>query len=160
MPQKAITARRRDLAHAVNYETWRDIALELDKLEGGATWREDETSDEYDHLLIRQRLEHLRLLRATGEVRPLVFELTAGLHGNLGNMANAQLYGQCRVGTKQLVADYIEEVARCLEFVCHGDFPDFSDADKVVFFKRAGHSFGRSALLLSGGGTLGLFPIG
>ncbi|TAM12565.1 MAG: DUF3336 domain-containing protein [Nevskiaceae bacterium] len=160
MPSKAITARRRDLAHAVNYETWKDIALELDALEGGAAWCEDDTSSDYDFLLIRERLEQLRELRTAGAVRPLVFELVAGLHGNLGNMANPALYQHCRFGTKQLITDYTEEVARCLDYVCLGEFPDFTDADKVVFFKRAGHSFGRSALLLSGGATLGMFHIG
>ncbi|HEU0197324.1 MAG TPA: DUF3336 domain-containing protein [Nevskiaceae bacterium] len=160
MARNPIVARRRDLAHAVNYATWRDIALELDELEGGAAWREDATSDDYDHLLIRERLQQLSALRVAGNARPLVFELVAGLHGNLGNMANPPLYAHCRVGTKQLIADYIEEVARCLEFICHGEFPDFTDADKAVFFKRAGHSFGRSALLLSGGATLGMFHLG
>lgn len=160
MSKNAITVRRRDLAHAVDYTTWKDIALELDQLEGGAAWREDETSDAYDHLLIRERLEQLRQLRAAGEIRPLIFDLVAGLHGNLGNIANPRLYVRCRVGTKQLVTDYIEEVVRCLDFVCQTEFSDFSDADKIVFFKRAGHSFGRSALLLSGGATLGMFHIG
>lgn len=160
MPRKAIVARRRDLVHAVNYDTWKEIALELDALEGGAAWRADDASGEYDFLLIRERLEQLRALRAAGHVRPLVFELVAGLHGNLGNTANPVLYRHCRFGTKQLITDYIEEVARCLDYVCLGEFPDFTDADKVVFFKRAGHSFGRSALLLSGGATLGMFHIG
>lgn len=160
MLSKAVTARRRDLAHAVNYPTWKDIALELDVLEGGAAWRDDDASSDYDFLLIRERLEHLRELRSAGTVRPLVFELVAGLHGNLGNMANPALYQHCRFGTKRLITDYIEEVARCLDYVCLGAFPDFTDADKVVFFKRAGHSFGRSALLLSGGATLGMFHIG
>ena len=40
------------------------------------------------------------------------------------------------------------------------DFPDFPLLQKLLFFERTGQSFGRSALMLSGGATLGLFHSG
>src|SRR3546814_7235040 len=74
---------------------------------------------------------------------------------NLGNISNPALYGVARVGTKRLISDYIYEVSRCLDFICIGEFADFGFDEKIQFFKRTATSFGRSALMLSGGGTLG-----
>lgn len=160
MSNKLIASRQRDLDQAASYAEWREIATELDRLEGGDAWKQDEMSDDYDYLLIKERLSTLRQLRKSGEVRQLVFQLAEGLHGNLGNVADPVLYSYARIGTKKLVEEYIEESARCLDYVCVGDFPDFSNDEKVLFFKRTGTSFGRSALLLSGGATLGMFHLG
>jgi len=160
MSKKLIAARLRDLANADDYRSWREIALELDQLEGGDAWKQDETSDDYDYLLIKERIEQMRRLRKRGDVRQLVHDLAEGLHGNLGNIANPMLYVYARVGTKRLIEEYVEEAARCLDYICVGDFPDFSAEEKVLFFKRTGTSFGRSALLLSGGATLGMFHLG
>lgn len=160
MFNKLITSRLRDLEQATTYAEWRAAALELDRLEGAEAWKQDETSDDYDHLLIRERLAEMRELRRSGEVRQLVYSLSEGLHGNLGNVADPVLYTYSRVGTKKLVEDYIEEAVRCLDYICVGDFPDFTAEEKILFFKRTGTSFGRSALLLSGGATLGMFHLG
>ena len=155
-----LVARVRELDNAQSYAEWREIAVDLDRLEGAEAWKQDEASDDYDHFLIRERLVEMRRLRSSGEVRRLVHALHEGLHGNLGNVTAPQLYGFARVGTKQLIEEYVSEVVRCLDYVCAGDFPDFSEDDKIVFFKRTGSSFGRSALLLSGGATLGMFHLG
>jgi len=160
MFKKLINARWRDLANAADYATWKQIALELDRVEGADAWKQDETSDDYDYLLIRESLMRMRELRASGDVRQLVFNLVEGLHGNLGNIANPSLHGWCRFGTKRLIEEFSEEVRRCLNYICVGDFPDFGYGDKVLFFRRTGQSFGRSALLLSGGATLGMFHLG
>ena len=155
-----LPARQRELEHAPDYATWREIALDLDRLEGVDAWKQDAASEDYDHLLIHERLEEMRRLRSTGEIRRLVHALHEGLHGNLGNITSPSLYGFARVGTKRLIEEYLTEVVRCLDYICAGDFPDFSQEDKIVFFKRTATSFGRSALLLSGGATLGMFHLG
>jgi len=160
MPPSRIAALQQELAQAGNYAHWKSAALELDRLEGADTWKLDDASADYDHLLIKERLSALRRLRADGAVRPLVFSLHEGLHGNIGNITNPALYAVCRVGTKLLIEHYLHEVVRCLDFVCAGDFPDFSDEEKLAFFETTSAAFGRSALLLSGGATLGMFHLG
>jgi predicted acylesterase/phospholipase RssA len=160
MSKRIIASRLRDFAAAADYASWREIGLELDRLEGAEAWKQDETSDDYDYLLIRERLTLMRALRRGGDVRELAFHLAEGLHGNLANTSNPLLYGVSRVGTKRLVEEYVDEVARCLDFLCVGEFKDFGHDEKVLFFKRTGASFGRSALLLSGGATLGMFHLG
>ncbi|HUP91760.1 MAG TPA: DUF3336 domain-containing protein [Solimonas sp.] len=159
-PKKLIAQRLKDLAAADGYRSWKEISAELDTLEGADAWKADDTSEDYDHLLIKERLAEMRELRRRGDVRHLVYGLYEGLHGNLGNITNHALYTQTRVGTKRLIEDYVEEVARCLDYICAGDFPSFPLDEKILFFKRTGTVFGRSALMLSGGGTLGLFHLG
>jgi TAG lipase / steryl ester hydrolase / phospholipase A2 / LPA acyltransferase len=160
MTRKLAEQRRKDLYQAGDYRSWREIALELDRLEGADVWKLDDTSEDYDHLLIKERLFELRRLRQAGDARQLAFDLYEGLHGNLGNISSPMLYGVCRVGTKKLIEDYVAEVTRCLDFICAGDFADFGFEDKIQFFKRTAIAFGRSALMLSGGGTLGMFHLG
>tara|TARA_R110000787_G_scaffold6770_20_gene23578 strand:+ start:6324 stop:7799 length:1476 start_codon:yes stop_codon:yes gene_type:complete len=152
--------RIRELDAAQSFAEWREIALDLDRLEGAEAWKQDEASDLYDHFLIRERLTDMRRLRESGEVLRLVHTLHEGLHGNLGNITSPGLYAFARIGTKYLIEEYIREVVRCLDYVCAGDFEDFSQEEKIIFFKRTGTSFGRSALLLSGGATLGMFHVG
>lgn len=148
------------LKNASTYEEWVEIARELDVYEGLDEWRLQDESIDYDHELIRRRFNELRSLRFGGDVEKLVFALHAGLHGNLGNMANPFLYQHARVGTKKLIEDYLEEVEACLIYICDNEFDNFDLGAKLRFFKRTGISFGRSSLLLSGGATLGIFHLG
>lgn len=150
----------RELEAAQDYRSWREIALELDELDGHADWRAQDETRDYDYSLVRGRLNELRQLREEQRVRELVYRLHEGLHGNLANIANPRLYTYCRVGTKLLIEEYLHEVSICLNYLCDNDFPDFTADEKVLFFKRTGSSFGRSGLLLSGGATLGMFHIG
>ncbi|HEY0914755.1 MAG TPA: DUF3336 domain-containing protein [Solimonas sp.] len=158
--EQLIQRLRRDLDQAADYAAWKQIAEELDRLEGAEAWRLDDTCADFDHLLIKERLAGMRELRRQGDARQLAFNLYEGLHGNLGNISNPVLYQVARGGTKRLVEEYLDEVARCLDYLCAGDFANFSHDDKIVFFKRTGTVFGRSALMLSGGATLGMFHLG
>lgn len=152
--------RLRELERAASYAEWKQVADALDEIDGGRDWKQDDSGEDYDDHLIRQRLNELRALREAGEVRRLVFALHEGLHGNIGNISNPALYSVARVGTKQLIENYVAEVCRCLDYICAGDFPEFPDDQKILFFKRTGTVFGRTALMLSGGATLGMFHLG
>jgi len=146
--------------HATDYRTWHAAAEELDRREGFDEWKQDETSDDYDWRLIRSRLRQLRQFRADKDVKRLVYHLRQGLHWNLGNIGNPALYSITRVGTKQLIHDYINEVVTALCELCDGEIEGFPPAEKLKFFHEVSLSFGRSALMLSGGATLGLFHVG
>ena len=69
MADKRLRNRQRDLDNAPDYESWREIAAELDRLEGLEDWRADDTSDDYDYLLIKERLAEIRSLRQAGAWR-------------------------------------------------------------------------------------------
>ena len=148
------------LAEATSYDEWRRAALVLDHLDGHDKWRENPVSPDYDHKLLASRVKLLRKLRRAKDLDRLIFRLREELHGNLGNMANPALYQRARVGTKKLVTDYIGEVCAALTLLCDSDVETLPPMRKRIFMKRAARSFGRSALLLSGGASLGLFHIG
>lgn len=56
------------------------------------------------------------------------------------------------------IHDYISTVSSCLDFVADFDSTDMSS--KLKFFQEVRHAFGRTALVLSGGGALGSFHLG
>jgi predicted acylesterase/phospholipase RssA len=145
---------------ATTYQQWAECALELDRQSGGDDWRHSEVSSQYDYRAVRQRLEHLRGLRARQDYAGLMFALNEGIHGNLAGMGRAELYGRARMGTKRLIHDYIEEVCQALESLSAVDEKLISVQQKEDFFQRASHCFGRSALMLSGGAALGFFHAG
>ncbi len=151
---------RKMLAQASTYETWKAAALELDYLENRVDWKEALVSDLYNYELIYDRLSQLRQYRHQGDYGQLRRALREGLHHDLGNMGNPRLYGFSRVGTKHLIEEYVNQVCESLNFLCDTDHPEFGVADKIEFFKDTLLSYGRPALLLSGGATLGLFHIG
>ena len=148
------------LANANTYEEWLNAATALDQLEGQDKWRATEESEDYDYRLIASRADLLHRLRRKQDYDQLVFRLREELHGNLGNMANPVLYQHARSGTKRLINDYLDEVTAALDLLCDSDVPTLPPSRKRRFFNRTARSFGRSALLLSGGASLGLFHIG
>jgi NTE family protein len=90
----------------------------------------------------------------------LIFSLREGLHRNLGNLANPELYKHTHVGTKVLIDDYITEVTALLNHLCDHTIAALPYNQKLLFFRHTGQSFGRSALMLSGGANIGMFHIG
>ena len=151
---------RQQLAKAETYEQWKAMALELDFLEDKVRWKEEFTSDEYNYALIQERLQNLRQHTQRGDFVRLRRALREGLHHDLGNMGNPALYRQCNVGTKYLIEEYLSEVCDCLELLCDRPSPDFPIEDKLEFFRDTLTSYGRPALLLSGGASLGMFHFG
>lgn len=146
--------------HAVDYNEWRGAAVAHDQLSGALEWRAEAETQDYDWRLLKNRTELLRRLRRKGDISRLIFYLHEELHGNLGNMANPALYGPAKTGTKRLITAYLDEVIETLDELYSLDENQLPRQRKLRFFRQAAHSFGRSALVLSGGATLGLFHLG
>ncbi len=146
------------LEGAESYEEWLKYATEQDKATGMADWREVEQSDLYDNDQIKLRLKKLR--DARGDAEALLFLLNEGIHGNMGGMGNPKLHHQALSGTKQLIVDYVDEIANALQYLANSAEATISFEEKLDFFHRASVCFGRSALMLSGGGQLGNFHMG
>jgi len=145
---------------AASYDEWKLAAIEHDEESGAARWKRLDQSTRYDFVSIRTRLDHLRKLRADGDDKGLLFALNEGIHGNMGGMGASPLYGKAKFGTKRLIEGYVEEIALALEHLASPEVDSISFADKLDFFHRASHCFGRSALMMSGSGTLLYFHLG
>ena len=76
---------------------------------------------------------------------------------NIGNMSDPKLYNQCHFGTKQIIEKYQDEVVKSIQSIYGADSARMSIENKLEFFSQTRHSYGRTALLLSGGATFGKF---
>jgi Domain of unknown function (DUF3336)/Patatin-like phospholipase len=132
----------------------------LDRCKGYDLWKNQPASNDYDFELLKDRLTLLKTLRKNGDITAMIFNLRTNLARNLGDMGNPRLYENSHVGTKALIEDYIDEVTKQLTFIADAEIPGLPIADKLIFFRNIQLAFGRSALLLSGGGTFGLSHIG
>ena len=150
----------KDMLVAESYSEWVSAAIAHDKRHGNDAWRKVDESSHYDYVAIRERLVNLRELRKNRDADGLLFALNEGIHGNIGGMGSPALYETAKFGTKKLVEDYIEEVVSALEYLGNRRVKKISERDKMQFFDRAAHCFGRSAFVMSGAGSLLYFHLG
>lgn len=148
------------LEEVTSYQAWEAEARAHDSLSGADVWKVKEHSTLYDYSTLRIRLARLRDLRAAKDHRGLLFALNEGIHGNLGGMGKSSLYAKAKLGTKNLITDYVNEVCEALVQLAGLRSSIISKEEKTDFFHRASHCFGRSALMLSGAGALGPFHMG
>ncbi|QDZ17736.1 triacylglycerol lipase [Chloropicon primus] len=147
---------------AETYAEWVSARTALETHEGksqDARARWDRETSLYDRELLQARLAHLLKIREKGDVAEMVYALRTDMLRNLGNMSNKDLYKD-RAEVPKPIQDYIQEVTLQLKYVTHYEFPDFNVEDKLSFLRETRHAFGRTALVLSGGGSLGTFHVG
>ena len=136
----------------------------MDRLAGNDVWKYEPTSDEYDAELVEARLKQLDDARISCDVNRMLFLIRTTLTRGLGGMGDLRLYKHSHIGTKELIERYIDSacqtIARLLELTA-GSMKTEHDSRRVLEqILAARQSFGRSALLLSGGGTFGMNHIG
>jgi TAG lipase/steryl ester hydrolase/phospholipase A2/LPA acyltransferase len=96
----------------------------------------------------------------------MLFLARTCLTRDLGGMGDLRLYKHCRVGTKTLIERYISAALGMLDTIvdmCSPANKKNTELDVREVYEQllsARQAFGRSALLLSGGGTLGMNHIG
>jgi len=145
---------------AKSYEQWREAAIEYDELSGLKRWRDVDQTTQYDYVEVRLRLDRLRSLRARHDYQGLLFALNEGIHGNMAGMGRSSLYLRANYGTKRLIEQYVDEIVDSLRFLAELESDEVSIQQKLDFFYRANICFGRTALMLSGGGVLGFYHLG
>ncbi|CAJ0747977.1 11907_t:CDS:10 [Entrophospora sp. SA101] len=145
---------------ATNYEQWSEAATILDQLQGNDQWKNTPSSDDYDFELLQRRLAQLKKARKTGDLSQMIFLLRTSLARNLGDMGQPELYAHTHIGTKRLIEAYINEVVKQMNIICDTESDEISTKAKLEFFTNTRQSFGRTALLLSGGATFGLIHTG
>ena len=111
----------------------------------------------YDRDLVQQRTEHLKRTREASDTLELMFAVRADLIRNLGGMASSQLH-QRLLEIPEPIESYIAEVGQCLRRIASS--LDVASEEKLAFLRETRHSFGRTALVLSGGGSFGAFHLG
>ncbi|KAF2000278.1 patatin-domain-containing protein, partial [Amniculicola lignicola CBS 123094] len=150
---------------AETYEEWKAAAEELDMLEGNDVWKADDQSTEYDVALVAARLKDLDDARLSCDVKRMMFLVRTALTRGLGGMGDLRLYKHSHIGTKTLIERYIDSAQKTLAALLDVSATQADDCPMeprllVEGLLATRQSFGRSALLLSGGGTFGMNHIG
>ena len=144
--------------HSMSYAEWRQAALRLDTLTNKIKWKHKLECGLYDYKLIQSLLYKLREARLNEDYYYLLYLIRTNWVRNLGNMGNVNLYRHSYTGTKTLIDEYIDESRRCIEDLVNKS--DLDDGYLMGILQQTRRNIGRTALVLSGGGTFGLFHIG
>ena len=148
------------MKNAESFNEWKELAEAHDELSGGNQWKISDNTDRYDFSEVKNRLEKMQMLLAQKNAKELLFVMNEGLHGNLSGMGHATLYSQTKIGTKQLIEDFVETTVQALDFLYQSPDSELSQATKQDFFQRANHCYGRPALMISGAAGLIYFHHG
>ncbi|KAI0549613.1 acyl transferase/acyl hydrolase/lysophospholipase [Xylaria curta] len=147
---------------------WDAAAQELDILEGNEEWKADTSVGDYNPEILAARLKDLDEARTAGDTRAMMHLIRTALSRDLGGMGNIDLYRHSHRGTKKLIERYVDSAIQTINTLVERSSPyphshhdsHFGPRDLLDGMLYARQSFGRSALLLSGGGTFGMTHIG
>ena len=148
------------MAQAENYSDWSDAAAAHDRSTGVDKWKASDDSKHFDNASIRRRLKRLSKLWKAQDNAGLLYALNEGIHGNMDGMGNDRLHQKAKFGTKQLIHDYVDAIVNSLEYLASDKVDDIPFEEKLDFFRRAQHCYGRSAFLMSGSGAFLYFHMG
>eukprot|EP00038_Savillea_parva_P030498 m.78131 g.78131 ORF g.78131 m.78131 type:complete len:622 (+) comp9198_c0_seq1:346-2211(+) len=160
LPQWVVRAAdNRALFAAATYQEWRIKAAEIDRKNQTRQWKMQFESDDYDYVLIHERLKELQKARHRNDWARSAFMLRS-LDRNLGGIGSPKLFEPCILGTKEVIEQYLNEVEYHLNYLADHTVPGLTPRQKVDMFVHIRQGFGRSALLLSGGAGLGVHHFG
>lgn len=142
------------------YEKWYQISSELDQLMGNNEWKLADESDLYDYEQIKMNLEEMKNARESNDFKLLLYLVRTKWVRNIGNMGGISLYKHSFVGTKKLIEDYIDECKLLLDYLVNDKHVDLDDRYLMGLLIQTRKNIGRTALVLSGGSTFGMFHIG
>jgi len=145
---------------ANSYDEWLEAASMLDELEGSNAWKAIDESPYYDSELIRQRLDEMQRAVAEQDMPAIISSLRSGLVRNLGGIGDPHLHNETHVGTKNLIRKHQAVLTRLLWEVANAPEDVLPLEKRLEFFTESRHALGKTALLLSGGASLGMYHFG
>ncbi|KAI1331406.1 acyl transferase/acyl hydrolase/lysophospholipase [Xylariaceae sp. FL0255] len=157
---------RARMLHAESFTQWDAAANELDVVEGNEEWKTDTSTGDYNPDLLELRLKELDIARTNCDLRSMMYLIRTSLSRDLGGMGNIDLYRHSHCGTKKLIERYVDSALQTITTLVdrsghsYSPLDDLGPRDLLDAMLYARQSFGRSALLLSGGGTFGMTHIG
>ncbi|CDO91865.1 unnamed protein product [Kluyveromyces dobzhanskii CBS 2104] len=144
--------------NAKSYHEWLAAATKLDDITNAELWKTRKESVLYDYALVEASTGAMKNARLAKDWPHLLYLIRTTWVRNRGGMGNVNLYRHSYVGTKHIIEEYIEESSRSLrELVSNSDL---DDTYLLGMLTQTRKNIGRTALVLSGGGTFGLFHIG
>lgn len=145
---------------ARSYKEWFEISYKLDELLNNNSWKCNPESALYDYDLIQNNLLEMRNARLSKDYKLLLYLIRTKWIRNIGNMGNINLYRLSHVGTKRLIEEYVQECEESLNYLISDEKIELDDKYLLGMLIQTRKNIGRTALVLSGGSTFGIFHIG
>lgn len=147
-----------------DYGSFREVGERLDAALGLDRWKRDDNSRHFDARRLRERTQKYKELMERGDVAGCLFALRQELLRKHFGVCNPRLFEVCNTGTKVVVEQYVDTVSEAMTWAAFEHHEHGAErvplAEKLAFFTETKHSFGRCALLLSGGASLGMYHFG
>jgi TAG lipase/steryl ester hydrolase/phospholipase A2/LPA acyltransferase len=93
------------------------------------------------------------------DIKDFMGTIRLDLTRNYGNIAKNKLH-EYYTSVPNTILKYIDKVKYDLKYIAEYEKSDLSKTEKMTFFRETRHTYGRTALLLSGGASLGTFHMG
>lgn len=122
--------------------------------------------------MLTAKLGELSRLYEAGDVRGLAFALRASLQRNYSGICHPGLSSHSRIGTSRVAEDYVHVVSYLLAYIAQSplettlsedsafDSRHLNSPNKLLMFNEARIAYGRTALMLSGGASMGINHLG
>lgn len=109
------------MSQSKSYEEWYDTAKRLDNSQGRGEWRKvvnDDTAYRYSWPFILELLSDLKSSRETGDIIMALAVLQQCTRKNVGGIMSEDMFSFTNCGEpKQVVSEFVEEVAKTLQWV-------------------------------------------
>lgn len=142
---------------------WVKAAEELDALDGCRAWKATDESKDYDVEALKRKLADLENAKNQEDLSRMLRLIRTELGRDVAGIGNPRLYQYSRLGTKDLIERYVSTAVDTIESAMRlaARRKDSRVADIVrQHVLEARQAYGRTGLLLSGGGTMGMMHIG
>ena len=151
---------RRKMLAASSYREWKQVARKLDTYSGLDGWKHMRRSKYYNAEAVEKYTRDLQAARSSEDPKTVINLLERCLSDPLtSGVLKEELYSQCWDGTKTVVEEYVQTVVMGLCYITNVLGSDPKLAETV--FQFLGKSiYGKTALCLSGGGSMGQQHLG
>lgn len=160
MSQAELKELQQALMDAVDYNQWLHTASKIDQLTGAYQWRAEIEEGDNIYTLLRAHITTIKHYQASDAWQALIEFIPESLHRTIAELNNVRLYQVALSGPKFVIDEYFTVVESALNLFCETNVLGLSQAEKLKMFQAAERNFGRPALMLSGGGTFGIYHFG
>jgi predicted acylesterase/phospholipase RssA len=145
---------------AKTYSEWLSAQSEWEALLEIDKWRDctELSSDNYPYLAIKAHQLTLETALLKKDASYLLTNLTEGLYRLLNEISEPELYAKSALGSKELTTSYYHTISKCIDYLCADS--KLSYTAKINILTTAKKNLGAPALMLSGGGTFGIYHLG
>jgi len=145
-----------------SYDEFVEIGHDLDAISKGIQkWKRTPQCDDYDYELLDLQLKTMREMKQQQDVTKLMQSVSHVFRRTFCSLHNGNLYDTyCYIGTKHIIEEYFECLQQCIEQMAAAPISSISIEDRLEYFLRCKRSLGRTALCLSGGGSLSMAHCG